>query len=43
MNYLFMKCSGLAQEKAFSDNYGAAALAVFEEFDSPDDIIGYGC
>jgi len=39
MNYLFMKCSGLAQEKVFSSNYGAAALAVFEEFDSPDDIM----
>ena len=38
MNYLFMKCSGLAQEKTFSDNYGAAALAVFEEFETPDDI-----
>ena len=38
MNLLFMKCSGLAQDKAFSNNYGAAALAVFEEFDSPDDI-----
>ena len=36
MNYLFMKCSGLAQEKTFSDNYGVAALAVFEEFKSPD-------
>ncbi len=39
MNYLFMKCSGLAQEKIFSDNYGAAALAVFEEFETPDDIV----
>jgi transposase len=38
MNYLFMKCSGLAQEKVFSDNFGAAALAVYEEFDTPDDI-----
>ena len=38
MNYLFMKCSGLAQEKVFSNNYGAAALAVFEEFESPDDL-----
>lgn len=38
MNYLFMKCSGLAQEKTFSDNFGAAALAVFEEFQSPDAI-----
>ena len=36
MNYLFLKCSGLAQEKTFSDNYGVAALAVFEEFESPD-------
>ncbi len=39
MNYLFMKCSGLAQEKVFSNNYGATALAVFETFDSPDDIV----
>jgi len=39
MNYLFMKCSGLAQEKIFSNNYGAAALAVFEEFGTPDDIV----
>lgn len=38
MNYLFMKCSGLAQEKTFSNNYGTAALAVFEEFDTPDDL-----
>ena len=38
MNYLFMKCSGFAQEKVFSDNFGTAALAVFEEFETPDDI-----
>ena len=38
-NYLFMKCSGLAQEKVFSNNYGATALAVFEEFGTPDDIV----
>lgn len=38
MNYLFMKCSGLAQEKIFSNKYGAAPLAVFEEFETPDDI-----
>lgn len=38
MNYLFMKCSGLAQERIFSNNYGVAALAVFEEFETPDDI-----
>ena len=39
INYIYMKCSGLAQEKVFSDNYGAAALAVFEEFDTPDSIV----
>jgi hypothetical protein len=39
MNHLFMKCSGLAQEKVFSDNYGAAALALFEKFESPDDLV----
>jgi transposase len=33
-----MKCSGLAQEKVFSDSYGATALAIYEEFDTPDDI-----
>lgn len=38
MNYLFMKFSCLAQEKIFSNNYGAAALAVLEEFESPDDL-----
>jgi len=38
MNHLFTKCSGLAQEKVFSNNYGAAALAVYEEFETPDDI-----
>jgi len=39
MNSLFMKCSGLAQDKVFSDNYGATALAVFEVFETPDDIV----
>jgi transposase len=39
MNCLFRKCSGLAQEKIFSSNYGKAALAVFEEFETPDDIV----
>jgi transposase len=38
MNNLFLKCSGLAQEKVFSDNYGVAALALFEEFEYPDDL-----
>jgi transposase len=33
-----MKCSGLAQEKIFSDKYGAAALAVYQAFETPDDI-----
>ena len=42
MNYLFMKCSGLAQEKTFSNNYGASALAVFEAFETPDDIANMG-
>jgi hypothetical protein len=38
-NYLFMKCCGLMQDKAFSDNFGAAALATFEEFETPDDRV----
>lgn len=38
MNYLFMKCSGLAQEKPFSDCFGATALAIATEFETPDDI-----
>lgn len=38
MNYLFMKCSGLAQEKVFSNTYGSTALALIEEFETPDDI-----
>jgi transposase len=38
MNYLFLKCSGLAQEKVFSDKFGAAAIAMYEEFEYPDDI-----
>ena len=38
LNYLFLKCSGLAQEKIFSDTFGAAALSLFESFESPDDL-----
>jgi len=38
MNYLFMKCSGLAQEKVFSNTYGSTALTLIEEFETPDDI-----
>lgn len=37
-NYLFMKCSGLAQDKVFSDTFGATAIALMEAFDSVDDI-----
>ena len=29
----------VALEKIFSNNYGVAALAVFEEFETPDDIV----
>ena len=36
MNYLFMKYSGLALKKLFSDNFGATALAVATEFETPD-------
>jgi len=39
INHLFMKCSGLAQEKVLSNNFGATALAVYEVFESPDDIV----
>jgi len=39
MNLLFMKCSGLAQDKVFSNNFGATALAVCEDFATPDDIV----
>ena len=38
MNYLFLKCSGLAQEKIFSDNFGVAALSLFESFESPEQL-----
>jgi len=38
MNHLFMKCSGLAQDKPFSNSFGATAMAVYEVFETPDDI-----
>lgn len=38
LNFLFLKCSELANEKVFSDKFGATSLAVIENFDSPDDI-----
>ncbi len=33
-----MKYSSLAQDKVFSNTFGAAALAVYQEFDSPDQL-----
>ena len=38
VQHLFLKCSGLAQEKVFSDNFGAAALAMFKDFEYPEDL-----
>jgi transposase len=38
MNLLFLKFSGLAQEQIFSNNYGATALALFEQFQTPDEL-----
>jgi len=38
INHLFMKCSGLVQEKTFSNKFGAAAVATVEAFETPDDI-----
>lgn len=38
LNYLFLKFSALKQSKVFSDIYGAASLAVIEEFMTLDDI-----
>jgi len=39
LNYLFMKCSGLAQANPFSDRFCATAVAVYEVFETPDDIV----
>jgi len=38
MNYLFMKCSGLAQDKAFSNHFGVAAMELYEYFSTPDEL-----
>ena len=38
LNYLFMKCSGLAQEKVFSDACSATAIAVAETFETVDEL-----
>jgi transposase len=37
-NYLFMKCSGLAQEKVFSNQTGATAMAIIDEFETVDEL-----
>jgi transposase len=42
MNVLFKKYSSFAQEKVFSDKFGATALAVYEEFDSADVLALHG-
>ena len=38
MNVLFKKYSSLTQEKVFSNTFGATALAVYEEFDSAEEL-----
>lgn len=38
INYLFMKCSGLAQDKAFSDNFGVAAMELYDHFETADSL-----
>ena len=38
MDVLFKKYSSFAQEKVFSDTFGATAMAIFEEFDSADTL-----
>jgi transposase len=38
-NYLFMKCSGLAQEKVFSVQTGVASMALIDEFETVDELV----
>lgn len=38
LNYLFMKHSSFTQEKVFSNTFGATALAVYQAFDSVDEL-----
>ena len=38
LNNLYMKCSGLTQEKVFSDLYGATSMAVMEAFETVDEL-----
>lgn len=37
-NYLFLKCSGLAQEKVLPHNTSATTIALMEQFDSVDEL-----
>lgn len=37
-NYLFMKCSGLSQEKVFSKSCGATQLSLIETFETVDEL-----
>jgi transposase len=37
-NYLFLKFSGLAQDKVFSDSTGATSMALLEEFETLDEL-----
>jgi endonuclease III len=37
-NYLFMKCSGLAQGKVLSQNTSATTIALMEQFETVDDL-----
>jgi len=37
-NYLFMKCSGMAQEKVFSKTSGATSMAIMETFETVDEL-----
>ena len=38
LNIIFKKYSSLAQNKVFSDTFGATAIALYEEFDSADTL-----
>ena len=41
-NYLFLKCSGLAQEKILSHNTSATTIALMERFESVDELAYIG-
>ncbi|MEG2013467.1 MAG: hypothetical protein RR063_09740 [Anaerovoracaceae bacterium] len=38
-NYLFLKCSGLAQEKVLSQSTGSTTIALMEQFETVDDLV----